>query len=98
MAIIKGSCRGVPSEVTNAKACSQILIGALCSGAALTVSSAYAYGQTMVKVDGIGLVPVKIVMACEQATGDGGYEAFFDADWDYFSDCVNDELHRKGRK
>jgi predicted porin len=63
MAIIKGSCRGVPSEVTNAKACSQILIGALCSGAALTVSSAYAYGQTMVKVDGIGLASRQQAMA-----------------------------------
>jgi hypothetical protein len=88
----------VPIEVINPKASWQILIGALCSGAALTVSSSHAYGQTMVKVDGIGLVPAKIVMACEQATGDGGHEAFFDADWDYFSDCVNDELHRKRRK
>jgi hypothetical protein len=83
--------------VTKAKACWQILIGALCSGAALTLSSDHAYGQAMVKVDGIGQVPAKIVLACEQATGDGGHESFFDADWDYFSDCVYDALHRKRR-
>ena len=87
----------MPSEVTNARASWQILIGALWSGAALIVSSGHADGQALVKIDGIGLVPAKIVMACEQATGDGGHESFFDADWDYFSDCVNDELHRKRR-
>jgi hypothetical protein len=83
--------------VTKAKASLQILIWSLCSGAALTLSSDHAYGQAMVKVDGIGQVPAKIVLACEQATGEGGHESFFDAEWEYFSDCVNDELHRKRR-
>jgi hypothetical protein len=52
----------------------------------------------MVRIDGIGLVPAKIVLACEQATGDGGHETFFDAEWDYFSDCVNDEVYRRRKK
>ena len=51
----------------------------------------------MLNVEGIGRVPAKIVLACEQATGDGGQETFHDAEWDFFGDCVNDELH-KGRR
>lgn len=71
--------------------------------AGLLLSAAIMQGQgarseAMVKIDGIGLVPAKIVLACEQATGDGGHEAFFDAEWDYFSDCVNDELYRRRKK
>jgi len=57
-----------------------------------------ALSEQVVRIDGIGLVPAKIVLACEQATGDGGHEVFFDAQWDYFSDCVNDELYRRRKK
>lgn len=57
-----------------------------------------ARSEAMVRVVGIGLVPAKIVLACEQAIGDGGHESFVDAEWDYFSDCVNDELFRRRTK
>lgn len=57
-----------------------------------------AKSEIMIKIDGIGPVPAKVVRACEQATGDGGHETFFDADWDYFSDCINDELYRRRKK
>jgi hypothetical protein len=57
-----------------------------------------AKGETLVRIDGIGLVPANVVLSCEQATGDGGHEAFFDADWDYFSDCINDELYGRRKK
>ena len=80
-----------------ARAFWHMLIKAVCSGAAIIVSSRHVNGQAIVKVDGIGQVPARIVLACEQATGDGGHESFFDAEWEYFSDCVNDELHRKRR-
>lgn len=62
---------------------------------AISVLWQRALSEQVVRIDGIGLVPAKIVLACEQATGDGGHEAFFDAEWDYFSDCVNDELYRR---
>jgi len=48
----------------------------------------------MVYINGLGKIPAYIVIACEQSTGDGGHESFFDAQWDYFSDCVHDELRR----
>lgn len=82
----------------NAMDYSRRLIGARLAVLIVTLAGMQANGQTMVRIDGIGLVPAKIVMACEQAIGDGGHEAFFDADWDYFSDCVNEELYRKRRK
>jgi len=49
----------------------------------------------MVQIEGLGRVPKRIVLACEQAVGDGGQESFYDAEWELFSDCVNHELHRK---
>ena len=68
----------------------------LVASAALLGGQARA--QTMVSVDGIGRVPAKIVLACEQATGDGGHESFYDAEWEFFSDCVHDELDKQRRK
>jgi hypothetical protein len=72
------------------------LAGFLLSAASLLGQSARS--EAMVRIAGIGLVPAKIVLACEQATGDGGHESFFDAEWDYFCDCVNDELYRRRKK
>lgn len=51
--------------------------------------------ETFVSVKDLGRVPANIVLSCEQATGDGGHETFFDADWEFFSDCIHDELLRR---
>jgi hypothetical protein len=72
------------------------LAGLLLSAVSLIGQGARS--EAMVRIVGIGLVPAKTVLACEQATGDGGRESFADAEWDYFSDCVNDELFRRRTK
>ena len=48
-----------------------------------------------VQIEGLGRIPRDIVLACEQTVGDGGHESFYDAEWDSFSDCVNDNLRSK---
>lgn len=72
------------------------LVGFLLSAASLLGQGALS--EAMVRIAGIGLVPARIAHACEQATGDGGHESFFDAEWHYFSDCVNNELYRERKK
>jgi len=51
----------------------------------------------MVYIDGLGEVPEKTVMACEQSVGDGGYEMFFEHQWEMFTDCVNAKSNRRKR-
>lgn len=67
------------------------------SASATAVLGCQVHAQTMLNVEGIGRVPAKIDLACEQATGDVGQEAFHDAEWEFFWDCVNDEPHKERR-
>jgi hypothetical protein len=85
-------------EIKNHKAFCRHLCAAGLLLALAATDRTPAKAEKMVRIDGIGLVPAKVVLACEQATGDGGHEAFFDAEWDYFSDCINDALYRKRKK
>jgi hypothetical protein len=48
-----------------------------------------------VQIEGVGRVPRDIVLACEQVVGNGGHESFYDAEWDVFTDCINDNLRSK---
>ena len=72
-------------------------LGLFCIVFASVFSSslvAMAGSTRLIYINGLGKIPAYIVIACEQSTGDGGHESFFDAQWDYFSDCVHDELRR----
>ena len=59
-----------------------------------STSVVMAGSSRMVFIDGLGKIPEYIVIKCEQSTGDGGHEFFFDAQWEMFSDCVHDGLIR----
>jgi hypothetical protein len=85
-------------EIKNHKAFCRDLSGAGLLLALAATDGPQAMAEKIVRIDGIGLVPARVVLACEQATGDGGQETFFDADWDYFSDCINDELYGRRKK
>ena len=73
-----------------------LTLSAIALGLGMPTHGYAATTDKAVQIEGIGRVPQRIVLTCEQIVGDGGHETFYDADWDLFNDCVNDEIHRKG--
>jgi hypothetical protein len=72
-----------------------LMAGTISLYLALPAQGHASTASKTVQIEGLGRVPRAIVLACEQAVGDGGHESFYDAEWDLFSDCINDNLRSK---